>query len=178
MNEIWKDIEGYEGEYQVSNLGRVRSLDKELPVFGNKGTKIRRGIIKRFNTSHSGYRYVMLCSKGVCKNIRVHRLVAQAFIPNPDNMPEVNHKDEDKTNNRADNLEWCSPKYNCNYGTRKERNAVWKRRSVLQLDMNGNIIQEFPSVTAARIATGARHIAEVCRGKLNKTGGYRWKYKE
>ena len=183
MEEIWKAVEGYEGIYEVSNLGQVRSLDKEQPVFGDKGVKIRQGIIKRHNIGRTGYHYVMLVKDGIAKNHRVHRLVANAFVPNPDNLPEVNHKDENKANNRADNLEWCTSKYNANYGTRNERKAEGKRRPVLQLDKDGNVIREYASVTEAAEAVGSSssHISRCCLGtvKGHKTvKGFYWKYKE
>ena len=104
--EIWRPVIGYEGLYEVSSYGRVRSLKK------NK-------VIKFF--LKGGYPYCGLFSDGKQKNHQIHRLVAQAFIPNPDNLPQVNHKDEDKTNNIVDNLEWCDRKYNMNYGSRTER---------------------------------------------------------
>ena len=113
MNEEWRDIEGYEGLYQVSNLGRVKSLNCR----GHKGCI---GILTpRFDGK--GYEMVALYKEGKARNTKVHRLVAQAFIPNPNNYPQVNHKDEDKTNNCVDNLEWCDTQYNNTYGTRIER---------------------------------------------------------
>ena len=107
-NEIWKDCKGYEGKYQVSNFGRVWNANNQryLKPWISKG----------------GYYLVNLISKnGKIKHESIHRLVAIAFIDNPCNYPQVNHKDEDKTNNRVDNLEWCDSKYNNNYGTRNER---------------------------------------------------------
>lgn len=109
MIEIWKDIPGYEGKYQVSNTGEIRSLK-----FG----KIK--ILKQY-TDKCGYNVLTLSENGKRKNHFVHRLVAMTFIPNPNNLPQVNHKDENKANNCVDNLEWCSRKYNMNYGTRNER---------------------------------------------------------
>ena len=109
MEEIWKDIEGYEGIYQVSNNGRVRSL------LYNKIKMLKTQTYKR------GYKYIALSKNGEKKKYKIHRLVAQAFIPNPNNYPQINHKDEDKSNNYINNLEWCTPKYNNNFGTRNER---------------------------------------------------------
>ena len=114
MTEEWKDIEGYEGLYQVSNLGRVKSL-------GNGKSNRCKCIIMKTTINHKGYPMIRLCKDGVGKGFSVHRLVAQAFIPNPNNLPQVNHKDEVKTNNYVNNLEWCTNEYNHNYGTRNER---------------------------------------------------------
>lgn len=111
MKEMWKDILGYEGLYQVSNLGDVRSLKY---AGGNKVKMLKQATV-------NGYKRVSLVKNGKGKNYLVHRLVAIAFIPNPDNLPIVNHKNEDKTNNNVNNLEWCTQEYNINYGTRNER---------------------------------------------------------
>lgn len=121
-NELWKDIEGYEGYYQVSSLGRVKSLDR----IDATGRKLKGRILKPTLTIPSkkykdGYFTVALSIGGKIKRHKVHRLVAKAFIPNPNNFPEVNHKDENKINNNINNLEWCNKIYNCNYGTRNER---------------------------------------------------------
>ena len=118
MKEIWKNIKGYEGLYQVSNLGRVKSLERK----DNLGRKVNEKILKNRNATH-GYIAVILSKDSNKKTYRVHRLVAEAFIPNPNKYLEVNHKDENKSNNRIDNLEWCDRKYNCNYGTFKERHS-------------------------------------------------------
>ena len=119
MQEIWKDIEGYEGCYQVSNLGRVKSLDRN--VKGNKSNYIRTGKILSPKTHRNGYLVVGLCTDRKIKMYYIHRLVAQAFLPNLDRLPQVNHKDENKTNNNVENLEWCSAEYNTNYGTANDR---------------------------------------------------------
>ena len=120
MIEIWKSIPGYEGLYEVSNTGRVRSLDRYVKV-GFGAYRLHKGKIINLTLSNSGYYFVDLTYKYKRKHFYVHRLVAEAFIPNPDNLPQVNHKDEDKTNNIAENLEWCDRKYNMNYGTKIER---------------------------------------------------------
>lgn len=181
-NEIWKPIEGYEDRYEVSNLGRVRSLDMVLPcvVNGVETTRVRHGkIIKPF-VGRTGYHYAMLRDGKRSKNCRVHRLVAAAFVPNPLHLSEVNHKDEDKSNNRADNLEWCTSKYNHNYGTTIKRAADKIRRPVYQMSMRGVIIQEFASVTDAANATGIARsqISRCCLGRksFNSAGGFKWKY--
>ena len=112
--EIWKDIKGYEGKYMVSNLGRFKSLNYRRT--GKE--KILEGYPDK-----DGYLYVQLWKDGKGKNCRINRLVAQAFLENPQNLPEVNHKDEDKTNNRVENLEWCTTQYNIKYGTGIKRRA-------------------------------------------------------
>lgn len=113
MTEIWKDITGYEGYYQVSNLGRIRSLDRY--VFNGQAYYLVKGSIKVLRHNNWGYCQVKLSKGDKTKMFLVHRLVASAFIPNPDNLPCVNHIDEDKTNNCVDNLEWCSIAYNNAY---------------------------------------------------------------
>lgn len=110
MIEEWKNITGYEGLYQVSNLGRVKSLNYK----GNGTEWILKGYVKK-----DGYEVVTLMKDGIRKYCRVHRLVALAFLPNPDNLPQINHKDEDKLNNCADNLEWCTGSYNTKYSSYK-----------------------------------------------------------
>lgn len=116
INEEWRDIEGYEGLYQVSNFGRVRSFDR-IDRLG----RLKPGGILKPGTTNGGYLRVVLCKEGKVKTFLIHRLVGQTFIPNPEGLPIINHRDENPKNNQADNLEWCTQKYNCNYGTRNER---------------------------------------------------------
>ena len=115
MTEIWKNIEGYEGKYQVSNLGRVKSMIGQEKVLHPKKHR-------------NGHLQIGLHKDKKRKTMYIHRLVAQAFIPNPDNLPCVNHKDECPSNNNVDNLEWCTQKYNCNYGTRVDRIMETKKQ--------------------------------------------------
>ena len=129
--EIWRAIEGYEGLYEVSNTGRVRSVDRYVK-YSNGRIHLHKGKVLRPIKDRDGYLQVNLCYSGRINSIKIHRLVAQAFIPNPDNLPQVNHKDEVKTNNNVDNLEWCDSKYNNNYGSRKDnardtliKNGYW-----------------------------------------------------
>ena len=114
IEEIWRPVVGYEGLYEVSNLGRVRSVDRYY-------YRLHKGKVLSLSKNANGYLKVVLSCNGKCKTIKVHRIVAEAFLPNPDNLPQVNHKDEDKTNNSVDNLEWCNAKYNLSYGTRKDK---------------------------------------------------------
>ena len=116
MIEEWRIVEGYEGLYEVSSYGRVRSVDR----YDNRNC-FRKGKVLSPAKDKNGYLKVILNCNGKCKTINIHRLVAQTFIQNPNNLTEVNHKDEDKTNNSVDNLEWCDRKYNLNYGTARIR---------------------------------------------------------
>ena len=131
MIEEWRPIVGYEGQYEVSSYGRVRSLDRY-----DRMNRFWKGRILKSYTDTVGYLNVRLCSNGKLKHHLVHRLVAEAFIPNPDNLPQVNHRDEVKNNNSVENLEWCDGKYNVNYGTRKirERNTKLKNGTYFNLN--------------------------------------------
>ena len=124
MNEIWKDVVGYEGLYQVSNLGNVRSVERtinmEHPRYGSAIVKYESKELRGY-LNERGYRKVCLTKNKHSKIRFVHRLVAEAFIPNPNKLPQINHKDEDKTNNHVDNLEWCTNKYNTNYGEKRKQ---------------------------------------------------------
>lgn len=119
MEEVWRSVKDFEGIYEVSNLGRVRSLDREVP-HKNLGIQRRKGKILSQKV-HKGYLKVNLNKSGQKSQPFVHRLVAESFVPNPDNKIQVNHVDEDCKNNSCTNLEWCTPKENCNHGTRNER---------------------------------------------------------
>lgn len=134
MTEEWRDIKGYEGLYQVSNFGRVRSLDRFKIQVSKSGNSYRaycpgRILQQSYRSKTAKYLRVnlyRLAGNGIKSHgvsFMVHQLVADAFIPNPNNLPEVNHRDENKENNRADNLEWCTTKYNCNYGNRNKKIA-------------------------------------------------------
>lgn len=173
MEEIWKDISGYEGIYQVSSLGRVRSLDR----IGRQG-RFLHGQILRGYVGRQGYRYVTLKDgKAREKTMKVHRLVATAFIKNPNNFPQINHKDENKTNNHVDNLEWCTQSYNMNYGTALERAASKTRNPVAQLSQNGFLIAVYAGMNVASDITGISEskISMCCSGKRNCAGGFIWK---
>lgn len=158
--EEWKDIKGYEGKYQISNLGRVKSLNYN----NTKESKLlHQSLI-------NNYYSVYLWKRGKGKQYRIHRLVAIHFIDNPDNLPEVNHIDENKLNNRVDNLEWCNRKYNCNYGNRNK-----KLSRPIQCIETGII---YPSIlqTGKQTEINNYHIGDVARGKRHTAGGYHWRY--
>lgn len=128
QKEIWKDITGYENLYQVSNLGNVRVLDRYVNSGIKYNSKVKRkGRLLRQHIKNNGYLQVTLTLNNKRKYYNVHRLVAQAFILNSNNLEQVNHKDENKQNNNVNNLEWISPKDNCNYGTRNSR--IYNRTS-------------------------------------------------
>lgn len=170
MEEIWKDIEGYEGLYQVSNMGRVKS--------------VRRNILLKSRIAR-GYERVNLSKNGKYLTKKVHRLVANAFIPNPDNLPQVNHKDENKTNNCVDNLEWCDSKYNINYGMGNKKRGLSNTngklsKPVCQYSKDGCFIKEWKSIRDIERMTGysSGHISRCCRGKQAYAYDYLWKYKK
>lgn len=164
---IWKDVKGYENLYQVSNDGLVRTSHKGLWEILSAG-----------RTKH-GYYNVLLHKDGKRKNERVHRLVASAFIPNPNNYPYINHKDENPSNNHVDNLEWCTAEYNSNYGTCKERIANSNSKPILKYDLDGNFICEYKSLAEAERIEGIDHatISMSCSGRVSYQCGYIWIYK-
>ena len=183
MKEIWKDIKDYEGLYQVSNLSRVRSLER-WEMLKNGYSRSRKGRILKTHIDKYGYERVMLYKDGKQKLKQVHRLVAEAFIPNPDNLPCVNHKDENPLNNVVSNLEWCTYKYNINYGTAIERRSEKMTngklsKKVFQYDLEGNFIREWESVhEAGRNGFNQAHIIDCCKGKYKQHKGFIWTYKK
>ena len=191
MEEIWADVKDYEGLYQVSNLGRIKS------------TRYSRLMVPC--KDYRGYLTVQFTVKGKIKRFKIHRLVAQAFIPNPNNLPQVNHKDENKTNNIVDNLEWCTNEYNYFYGTAQERrlktmienkkenpekyknkknynrtDELWQKKKVVQYDLNGNTIRRWDSMkeAAKELKIVPQSISKCCRGLRKTAKGYIWKYEQ
>lgn len=173
MNEEWKDIDGYPG-YKVSTYGRVMSYHHW-----------REPTVLRMRHRGHGYLGVRLYdANGGSSNLAIHRLVAEAFIPNPDNLPEVNHINEDKHDNSVQNLEWISHIENCRYGTSRDRRSKKMKnhpnisKVVLQLDMSGNVIGEFPSVAEAARTTNANRTKIICccNGTRKTSGGFKWRY--
>lgn len=175
--EYWRPVVGYEGLYEVSNLGRIKSFDtyRKGP---NGSIRICKGRILKPWTTKNGYLLVNLYKNGKKKKFYVHRLVAEAFLPNPDNLPEVNHKDENKLNNNVENLEFCDCKYNINYGTAIERSSKKRSKPILQYTLEGQFIREWKSIReCGRNGYDQGHVAACCRGKQKTHKGYIWKYK-
>ena len=163
--EIWKDIENYEGYYMVSNMGRIKSLN-----YRHTG---KEGILKG-NDNGDGYLQVKLLKDDKGKNYKIHRLVAQAFLDNSNNLPEVNHRDENKQNNCVQNLEWCDRAYNNNYGTRTEKTC----KPVFSVDKESGLIMWWQSANEAERCTGINHsnIIKCCQGKRKSVGNHTWFY--
>lgn len=182
MEEIWKDVKGYEGLYQVSNFGRVKRLPYSITSRTPKGYVIKRfkGGFLKASIMANGYRRVTLYKDLNVKYMHVHRLVAEAFLPNPKNYPCVNHKDETRINNHVDNLEWCSYSYNNTYGTVKERCVKTysknHSRPVEMLSLSGEFLKTFKSVKeAALFIKGTVSSIERALNKTRKTAyGYIW----
>ena len=168
MAETWKAIAGYEGLYEVSDLGRVRRLNFH-----------RTGHPWILNPGKNGSNYlrVSLYKDGKRKKMLVHRLVAETFIPNPNHLATVNHKDENKHNNSAGNLEWMSVADNNNYGTRIRRAAEENWKPVQMFDKQGNLIATFSSAVEAKRVTGISRqgICMCCSGKRKSAGGHIWR---
>lgn len=177
--EVWKDIEGYEGFYQVSNYGRVKSLDRIVQMRrGGKTLDMHiKERIRRQVKSRDGYYGVQLIKGCKEKTIKVHRLVAVAFLDNPDGLPEVNHIDGNKENNRVENLEWCTHGHNIRHAIRtgliKAENRGSNRKKVRRSDG-----VEFASLTKAAEASNAQisNISKCCHGQLAHTGGYGFEF--
>lgn len=174
--EYWKPVVGYEGLYEVSNWGRVKSVKRLVKSPRGYRTVCER-ILKPTKDSH-GYLCVSLHKEGKMKFVKIHRLVAEAFLDNTDNLPCVNHKDENPLNNVVSNLEWCTYKYNNNYGTARQRMAEKQSKPVLQYDLECNFIKEWKSTRECkRNGFNQGHIAACCRGERKTHKGFIWKYK-
>ena len=171
------------GLYQVSNLGRVKSLNRTSTHPKGYIAHYKEKILKQ-SFERNGYVRVGLSRDGKVKLYYVHVLVAQAFIANPDNLPEVNHKDENKLNNKASNLEWCTHEYNSKHGTRAKRiskaNTNNMKTSKQVLCVETGVIYESVHEAGRQMNLDFSEIARVCRGYRNRktAGGYHWKYKD
>lgn len=177
MQEVWKDVVGYEGYYQVSNLGHIKSLDRCVKN-SNFSTMLLKGKILKLSVKPNGYCYVTLNKNGYAKYALVHRLVAEAFIDNIVGLPQVNHIDEDKKNNSVNNLEWSSCKENAQYGTRNERAAKKSGKPVVQKNTSGEILNIFRSANyaAKHVGRDAANIQACLKGKTKTCAGFRWEY--
>ena len=178
--EIWKDIFGYEGKYQASTLGRIKTLKD------NHGND-REKILKPYK-NNNGYLQVYLYKNGNKKSYLVHRLVIESFMGKPldKDYYSINHLDENKTNNNINNLQYCTHKYNCNYGTRNERatksitNNIKKAKTVIGINKINGYIVEYQSTREVERCLGINQtsISRCCNGKQKSAGGYRWFYKD
>lgn len=186
MGDVWADIPGYEGSYQVSRNGRVRSLDRVVK-YRNGAVHNYRGAVLKEKVMPNGYAVVRLTLNDVVENALVHRLVAQSFVPNPDGKPHVNHKDQNRLNNDASNLEWCTARENINYPPTKTRMIASKieqrGRAVVQIEPSTNeIVGRFGSMgDAARfVGTSVQNIFLICRGihGHHTAAGYKWRYED
>lgn len=174
MKEIWKDIKGYEGLYQVSNLGNVKSLERYVNHFS--GTrKVQEKILKPV-IDNTGYYVVSLWKNNKHSRAHIHRLVAESFIINNDNKPYINHIDGNKLNNNIGNLEWCTPKENNIHAYKIGLNQSCKK--VNQYDLNGNYIKTWNSIKEANCFYKTSHICECCKDNSNRNiaKGFLWKY--
>lgn len=168
INEIWKDIPNYEGLYQISNIGNIKTLNYKK----TKKEKILKQRLDKY-----GYKYIKLSKNGKQTYYLIHRLVAQVFVLNPNNLPQINHKDENRTNNVYSNLEWCNCIYNNNYGNRNKKIQKALSKRIKQLDKNGNVIKIWNnSIEASKeLNINSGNIRSCCRNELKTAGGYIWK---
>lgn len=176
--EIWKDIPNYEGLYQISNFGNIRSIGRTIEhktCYG--GFYHIKGKLLKPKIEKDGYYRICLIKNGQKKFHRINRLVAQTFIPNPNNYLIVNHKDENKLNNKVSNLEWCTQKYNVNYGDGINKSKTKRSVKINQYNLNGDYIKTWNTMNdAIRYYNNNTQICQCCKGKRNDACGYKWKY--
>lgn len=177
--EFWMDIPGYEGLYQASTYGRVKSIERNC-IRGRGGIQ---KVTERFLSlaNNKGYLICRLYKKGTSKCIRIHRLVGTTFLPKmKPSYVQINHKDENRVNNRVENLEWCDCTYNNNYGTRTDRAIAPLRKEILQFDLDGSLISVYSSLAEASRQThfSTGNISSCCNGLRKTANGYIWKYKK
>ena len=174
--EVWKGIVGYEGYYQVSNHGRVHSLDRFVPRKTGTVQKVHGRILK-LTEDKDGYLQVSLWKRNKMKKAKVHRLVGETFIPNPDNLPEINHINEVKDDNRVRNLEWCTRKENINHGTRSEQVVKTRGKPVMGTCLKTGKETVFKSMReAGRFGFHPSAIKKVCIGKQEAHKGHSWEF--
>lgn len=177
MKEEWKDIKEYEGLYQISNFGRVKSLSRK--IWNGKGYYQSKEKILKPGIEKLGYHYFYLCKNNKRKKY-LHRLLAEAFIPNLLKLPEVNHKDQNPFNNELNNLEWCTHEYNMNYGDKNERISKKIKKKIIQYTLKGKKIKEWDGIIniEKELKIPSSNITSCCKGKYKKTHGFIFKYKE
>ena len=184
-SEVWRDVVGFEGLYRVSDKGNVRSVERR----DSRGHRRRGRMLSPGHNRLNGYPQVGLRKNGVLKKKYIHRLVAETFLPNPNGLPQVNHRDEVKDNNNVGNLEWCDSNYNINYGTRTERTAQTRSKKVRATNIKTNEVVKFNSThDAGRKGYDQGNVAKACKGVYKaRTGklvggdgrtyrGYKWYY--
>lgn len=182
--EVWKDIKGYEGCYQVSNLGRIKSLKRKVYAGNNKMRWQNERILSNNKTNGHSYKIVSLYKNNIGKNFYIHRLVTEAFLDNKYNYKYINHKDENKGNNCVDNLEFCTAQYNNKYNDRhlkigkKTINNIKTSKKIIQLNDNNEFIKEYPSISEAsrQLKVSYQAISDCLNGKQKHSAGYKWKY--
>lgn len=177
MKEIWKDVSGYEGIYQISNFGNIKRLSYSI-IRSNGNKQSWKEKILNPTKDASGYYGIRSCTKttGKSETLRIHRLVAEAFIPNPNNLPCVNHKDGNKLNNKVDNLEYCTYSHNIKHAFNNGLRHDTKK--INQYDLNGNFIATYNSIREAERITGTRNtgINECLHNNYKSSNGFIWKY--
>ena len=171
-NEIWKTIPELPN-YQVSNLGRVKSLERKVKSKNGSYRTVREKILKP-GKNIKGYLRVCICEKGKKKNMTIHRLVAEAFLTNQENLPQINHINEIKEDNRVENLEYCTAKYNSNFGTRTKRLSKSQSKSVKCLE-TGKIYTSLIEI-GRKFGFSIGNICECCNGKRKSAYGFHWQY--
>lgn len=182
MKEIWKDIPGYEGLYQASSLGRIKSIDRAI-TYSNRHNHIHKGKILIQRECTGGYLYAVLSKEGKVKNCRVHRLVASSFIPNPNNLPQVNHLDKNRKNNSVLNLQWCTGSENqihsfTNGRSRDTKQLIEANKKPIAVIKDGKIIHTFNSLKECCKSLGMSNscIRRVIKGERKHYLGYKFEY--
>lgn len=181
MTEIWKDIKGYEGHYKISNFGRIYSQDQYVPCGNGKGyMRFIPGKFLKILTASNGYPSIGLFKNRKVKVFRIHRLIASAFIPNPEDKPHINHKNANKSDNSLENLEWCTQSENMRHMVKMGRaNRASQEKAIFQIDLNGNLIQEWKSgrLASRELKIGQRNLSKCLRGRAKTAYGFIWKFK-
>lgn len=180
MKEVWKDVSGFEGIYEVSNFGRVKSCERVIMRSNGRPMNFPEKVMTP-SVNHKGYEIIDMQNHGKRSGGFVHRLVAKAFIPNPENKKTVNHKDGNKRNNHVDNLEWMTNLENMRHGFEKglltnKYASESRKRKVAQIGTEGVVVNVFDSIQEAEDITKIYNISAVCRGVRPRAGGYQWKY--